>query len=889
MPLSSWRELLTFAVALTTVASHSGVAALYTFEKAIEISEESQPQALGNVAALGNLSRHLTSAGPLSYALEMHDAYVSVDSSSGEIRLKASIDLETICRSTAKCPHGGRHAFSVVVRELPPPTQPQLQGRRLARGRFTLIVRDINDHAPRFQSTYEEIQRDESVCLVPGVACPNPRVDLPIAKDDDFSPELSRVTYTIDPASASPETLETFELNVDEYGNPYLLMKKGLDAERQQSYQFDLVAQDGHGRKGRITVRVVIKDVNDNSPEFESKRTSVRVSEDKAKGYVIAKLKARDKDLIHELEYSIDASSPEESRRHFDILSDGSLSIKEPLDYETQAVFFMQVKVSDGRFEDKTVVEVNVEDANDNAPEYEESGQLQIQEGREAGERIGSVRVFDRDSGTSGEVECETRSQHNNRLLSVKFAQLDSPNMFSIHSTKTFDRERDSVVTGTLVCWDRGQPSLTSTYTARVAILDKNDNAPRFLGKDASGIIEAQLMENNRPGAIVTTLKAEDADEGENARLAYRLVGNGDEEFFDIDSVTGEVSARRSFDRERKDSYRLQLEVSDAGQPALTGTAQLRVSITDENDNSPQFKGVTAFQVTENTAPPVLLGVMTASDADVGLNGQVFFTQLSHAHMDRFRVDMNGSLVVTAKLDREEISEYSIPVRVSDRAAAPHSKSTDQLVLVRVLDVNDETPRIIQPASGGNSTGGNGAVVTISIYTHHPGALVQKVHAVDGDEGVNGQISYSLTQDRGSKFSIDANTGEIKVARALDVSDMTRHKLMVQASDRDPVHPRSDAKVIYVDVNDAAPPPSNLLDEAELAAAHTRRNVIIIVILAAVSAVLAIILIIAITCVNRPAAACTARPSTRLAWADEAPSGPRRRRRTSSTWSRRCT
>uniref|UniRef100_A0A1I8FHR8 Cadherin_C domain-containing protein n=1 Tax=Macrostomum lignano TaxID=282301 RepID=A0A1I8FHR8_9PLAT len=54
--------------------------------------------------------------------------------------------------------------------------------------------------------------------------------------------------------------------------------------------------------------------------------------------------------------------------------------------------------------------------------------------------------------------------------------------------------------------------------------------------------------------------------------------------------------------------------------------------------------------------------------------------------------------------------------------------------------------------------------------------------------------------------------------------------------------------VIYVDVNDAAPPPSNLLDEAELAAAHTRRNVIIIVILAAVSAVLAIILIIAITC-----------------------------------------
>uniref|UniRef100_A0A1I8IUH5 Protein grainyhead n=1 Tax=Macrostomum lignano TaxID=282301 RepID=A0A1I8IUH5_9PLAT len=57
--------------------------------------------------------------------------------------------------------------------------------------------------------------------------------------------------------------------------------------------------------------------------------------------------------------------------------------------------------------------------------------------------------------------------------------------------------------------------------------------------------------------------------------------------------------------------------------------------------------------------------------------------------------------------------------------------------------------------------------------------------------------------------------------------------------------------VIYIDVDDSAPP-VNLLDEAELAAAHTRRNVIIIIILAAVSAVLAIILIVAITCVNRP-------------------------------------
>uniref|UniRef100_A0A1I8JQS1 Conserved plasma membrane protein n=1 Tax=Macrostomum lignano TaxID=282301 RepID=A0A1I8JQS1_9PLAT len=124
----------------------------------------------------------------------------------------------------------------------------------------------------------------------------------------------------------------------------------------------------------------------------------------------------------------------------------------------------------------------------------------------------------------------------------------------------------------------------------------------------------------------------------------------------------------------------------------------------------------------------------------------------------------------------------------------------------------------------------------------------------------------SLTQQQArNKFSIDgASTGEIRVAQPLDLADLNRYQTHGGRPETAPQPiPKSEAKevipdlaeasekVIYIDVDDSAPP-VNLLDEAELAAAHTRRNVIIIIILAAVSAVLAIILIVAITCVNRP-------------------------------------
>uniref|UniRef100_A0A1I8IPI6 Cadherin domain-containing protein n=1 Tax=Macrostomum lignano TaxID=282301 RepID=A0A1I8IPI6_9PLAT len=267
--------------------------------------------------------------------------------------------------------------------------------------------------------------------------------------------------------------------------------------------------------------------------------------------------------------------------------------------------------------------------------------------------------------------------------------------------------------------------------------------------------------------------------------------GSRHSDIFSIEPDTGFILAKVPLDRELKDSYELLVVASDNGYEPRSGSATVRVQVKDENDNPPAVH------------------------------------------------QPGGTLRTNAKFDREAVSSYTIQVRAQDRGSQP--LKTDREVVIRILDVNDQAPVIVSP-------GNNSQPTKISIYTHRVGSLVMRVRAEDGDDGLNGQIVYSLTQQQArNKFSIDASTGEIRVAQPLDLADLNRYKLMVQARDCAPTNP----KVIYIDVDDSAPP-VNLLDEAELAAAHTRRNVIIIIILAAVSAVLAIILIVAITCVNRP-------------------------------------
>lgn len=109
-----------------------------------------------------------------------------------------------------------------------------------------------------------------------------------------------------------------------------------------------------------------------------------------------------------------------------------------------------------------------------------------------------------------------------------------------------------------------------------------------------------------------------DADAGSNGELSYSII-SGDTRAFMIDSRTGTIKSKVSFDRETKVSYSLTVRARDHGQTPQDGTATVDISILDVNDNKPVITNVPATkQVPEDKNTGEVLFVVTATDQDLG-------------------------------------------------------------------------------------------------------------------------------------------------------------------------------------------------------------------------------------------------------------------------------
>ncbi|KAF0021789.1 hypothetical protein F2P81_025958 [Scophthalmus maximus] len=83
---------------------------------------------------------------------------------------------------------------------------------------------------------------------------------------------------------------------------------------------------------------------------------------------------------------------------------------------------------------------------------------------------------------------------------------------------------------------------------------------------------------------------------------------------------------QKPLDREKQEHISLVLTAEDGGEPQMTGTMQIHVTVLDANDNAPVFsKPVYKASITENSAVGTLVTQVSASDADKGANGEVTY------------------------------------------------------------------------------------------------------------------------------------------------------------------------------------------------------------------------------------------------------------------------
>lgn len=236
--------------------------------------------------------------------------------------------------------------------------------------------------------------------------------------------------------------------------------------------------------------------------------------------------------------------------------------------------------------------------------------------------------------------------------------------------------------------------------------------------------------------------------------------------------MTGAISTTRVLDREERSNYTLLITASDRGHPPLISTALLRITLSDENDNSPTFTRKT-YRTTLREDLPVGSEVihLIARDADEGLNSIVTYS-LVEENSGNFLVDgSTGVIQLTKPLDRETRSQHVFRAVATD-GCRQGPRSSVAIVTIQVEDINDNPPSCIEETM-------RVSVPSMSTRLHQP---IFTVVARDPDQEDNGKVVFSLAEED-EMFQVDRLSGAVRLKAPLRNGVSGTHLLRVQAAD----------------------------------------------------------------------------------------------------------
>ena len=514
----------------------------------------------------------------------------------------------------------------------------------------------------------------------------------------------------------------------------------------------------------------------------------------------------------------------------------GVISVKSKLRYDSGNAYNISVEATDKGSQplvDRAVVKIVVLDVKNNPPlirinflSSRDSGKVNVSESAKSGAVIAHVNVEDSDSGQNGEVTCTSSDSH----FALRVVQGKG---YVMVINRMLDRETHDSLNVDITCRDQGTPSLETTAQFVVKVLDVNDKTPEF----SQSLYLTSITENNAVGDVITQISAHDLDTGVNAYVKYYLHENSNNGFA-INSNTGVITANVIFDRETTGNYKFTVLAVDSGNPALTGTASVMVTINDANDNAPRFnEPMFQFFVKENLLTDVIVGSLSASDADDGRNAQVHFKlEGDSKSFFPFYILQDGTIKTNRVLNREVQSSYDFRVVAYDLGVPSRNNTTR--VMVYVTDENDEAPFIRFPNKYNNS-------VSIS-YLAPVGSQIAQIDAYDSDEqGRNSQLSYEIIRGNDLDiFTIGKSTGKIFLTKTYKIEADVTFPVTVSVSDmgEDPRESTMDFHIILKFTNESFP------DEVR---DNGNRNIIISAVLVALTFLISAVIVTVIFIIKR--------------------------------------
>ncbi|NWW49258.1 CADHK protein, partial [Pedionomus torquatus] len=316
-----------------------------------------------------------------------------------------------------------------------------------------------------------------------------------------------------------------------------------------------------------------------------------------------------------------------------------------------------------------------------------------------------------------------------------------------------------------------------------------------------------KVPENER-GPFPKKLVQIKSNRDKDTKIFYSITGQGadapPEGVFTIEKESGWMKVTQPLDREHIDKYHLfSHAVSENGKP-VEEPMEIIVTVTDQNDNKPQFtQEVFRGSVPEGALPGTSVMQVTATDADDAVdsyNGVIAYSILSqeprepHPHM--FTVNRaTGTLsVIASGLDRERVREYTLTVQAADLDG--EGLTTTALAVIEIADVNDNAPEF------------DPKMYEAAVLENEAGREVARLIATDLDEPSTPawRAVYSILRgNEGGAFAITtdpiSNEGVLRTAKGLDYEAKKQFVLHVAVTNEAPFAVKLPTATATVTVN----------------------------------------------------------------------------------------
>lgn len=597
-----------------------------------------------------------------------------------------------------------------------------------------------------------------------------------------------------------------------------------FDRELYEKHYLTVETRDNLGEGNRNTVPLVITilDVNDEVPTFLQRKYETRLLENRRTFETVLQVEARDGDVNgtrnSEIFYDIIDG---DFRENFTIdPRSGVIRLRGPIDFEkltvtgnkkksSVAMINLIAQASDGgnpSLMSTVPVVIYVEDQNDFAPRFERfSYDVSILENLEPGTAIATVKAVDLDGSAPNNLVYYriVEGALDKFVIGSDTGVISIANGASLDPDLSDPKRLNYMLTIAALDGGIGDQQLSSNCIVNISIIDVNNKSPVF-----SEMQTVYIKENTAVGTYVFRLMATDPDN--DATLRYFFDSDSSEaknengviikqqEYdymqgkflflkyifflililcftaFDLNANDGLIRVVKILDREKIETIKIGVVVEDIASVngKQVATTVLNVIIEDENDNNPKFqKPFYRRSVMENSqlGSNILNVLATDADKNKSLTYELEGPEeiLNLVHLDA----VSGEILVQEKIDHEVFEWLNFTVRALDSGYPQRTSLVD--VFIQVLDENDNQPYFITDFQN------------LSIYENQPiGTQIAVIEADDADSGDFGKVTYLLDRlSSQGKFSIDPDSGVLKVADKIDREQKSSYMIVVEIWD----------------------------------------------------------------------------------------------------------